>query len=53
MRYLVQEQLVVDIPNQFLRFISNIVDIKVTFDNDKDENVYRIVKFVALGKIRP
>jgi len=50
MRYLVQEQLVVNIPNQFLHFISNIVDIKVTFNNDKDKNVYRIVKFVAMGE---
>jgi len=50
MRYLVQEQLVVNIPNQFSHFIRNIIDIKVTFSNDKDKNVYRIVKFVALGE---
>jgi len=50
MRCLVQEQLVVDIPGKFLHFISKIKDIKVIFNNDKDNNVYRIVKFVALGE---
>ena len=50
MCYFVQEQLVVDIPGKFLHFISKIKDIKVTFDNDKDNYVYRIVKFVALGE---
>ena len=50
MRYLVREQLVVDIPDQFLAFISNVIDIKVTFNNDKDNNSYRIIKFVALGE---
>ena len=46
----VQEQLVVDIPDQFLAFISKVIDIKVTFNNDKDNNSYRTIKFVALGK---
>ena len=50
MRYLVQEQLIVDIPEQFLNFISKVIDIKVTFNNDKDKNSYRIIKFVALGE---
>lgn len=50
MCYLVQEQLVVDIPGKFLIYISKIKDIKVIFDNDKDNIVYRIVKFVALGE---
>jgi hypothetical protein len=50
MRYLVHEELVVDIPANFLIFISNIKDIKVVFDNDNDNYVYRIVKFVALGE---
>ena len=50
MRYLVHEELVVDIPDKFLRFMSKIRDIKAIFDNDKDEHVYRIVKFVALGE---
>ena len=50
MCYLVQEQLVVDIPDKFLKFIGKIKDIKVTFNNDKDNNAYRIVKFVAIGE---
>jgi len=50
MCYLVKEQLVVDIPDKFLHFISKIQDIKITFDNDKNKYIYRIVKFVALGE---
>ena len=50
MRYLVHEELVCDIPDRFLSFFSKIKDIKVKFDNDKDNNIYRIVKFVALGE---
>ena len=50
MCYLVQEQLVVDIPDKFLHFISEIQDLKVIFDNDKSKYMYRIVKFVALGE---
>ena len=50
MQYIVQEQLIVDIPDQFLAFINKVIDIKVTFKNDKNTNSYRIVKFVALGE---
>ncbi len=48
MCYAIQEYLVVDIPNDFLQFITKIQDIKVIFDNDKDGNSYRIVIFTAL-----
>jgi hypothetical protein len=50
MRYLVHEKLVVDIPDNFLNFISKIEDVRAIFDNDKDSYIYRIVKFVALGE---
>ena len=50
MRYLVHEERAVDIPAKFLGFITKIKDIEVTFNNDKDNYVYRIVKFVALGE---
>ena len=50
MCYVVQEQLVVNVPDNFLIFISKIKDMKVVFDNDKDDNVYRLVKFVALAE---
>ena len=50
MHFLVHEELVVDIPAKFLGFISKIRDIKVTFDNDQDNVLYRIVKFIALGE---
>lgn len=50
MRYVVHEELVVDIPAKFLGFITKIKDIEVTFNNDKDNYAYRIVKFVALGE---
>ncbi len=48
--YVVQEQLAVNIPDQFLSYIRNIQDIKVIFDNGTDNNFYRIVKFIALGE---
>jgi len=50
MCYVLQEQLVVNVPGKFLVFISKIKDMKVVFNNDKDDNVYRIVKFMALGE---
>ena len=50
MGYVVEEQLVVNIPDQFLNFMYNIKDIKVTFENGLDKNFYRMVKFVAMGE---
>ena len=50
MRFIVHEELVVDIPDRFSSFISKSRDIKVTFENDKDNVVYRIVKFIAFGE---
>lgn len=49
-RYVVEEQLVVNIPDQFQHFMSKIKDMKVTFGNGIDKNFYRIVKFVAMGE---
>ena len=51
MCYTVQDNLTVDVPNQFLNFISEIIDIKVIFNNDKYKKSYRIVKFTAMGEL--
>ena len=47
--YNVSEALNSIIPAEFLKFFSKIKDIKVKFNNDKDDNTYRIVKFTAMG----
>ncbi len=45
------ERLKTEIPSEFLNFFSKIIDIKVRFQNDKDNKTYRIVKFTAMGEI--
>ena len=45
------EALKTNIPDKFINFFSKIRDIKIKFQNDKDDNTYRIVKFTAMGEI--
>ncbi len=51
MNYIVEEYLEVNIPTQFLNFLTKIQDIKVIFNTDKDKNSYRIVRFCAMGEV--
>ncbi len=50
MQYIVKEQLDVIMPNEFLKFFSDLSDKKVFFINDDDALIYRIVKFTAMGE---
>jgi len=51
MLYDVTETLKTVIPDEFIKFFSQIKDIRVKFQNDKDDRTYRIVKFTAMGEI--
>ena len=37
--------------DEFIKYFSKIKDIKVRFQNDKDNHTYRIVRFTAMGEV--
>ena len=50
LQYAIKSQLDVVVPDKFLKFFSDISDAKIVFNNDKNEMIYRIINFTALGE---
>ena len=50
LQYAIESQLDVVVPDKFLKFFSDISDAKIIFNNDKNEMIYRIINFTALGE---
>ncbi len=50
LKYIVKEQLEINVPAKFLSFFDEIEDLKVVFESDVYSMVYRVVKFKALGE---
>ncbi len=50
LQYAIESQLDVVVPDKFLKFFSDISDAKIVFNNDKNEMIYRIINFTALGE---
>ncbi len=51
MKYAVHEVLCVSVPDRFFKFFTAVYDYRVTFVNDKNSIIYRIVKFSVAGEI--
>ncbi len=45
-----QEILSICIPGQWQAYVSQATDCKIKFNNDKNQGIYRLVTFVALGE---
>lgn len=50
LKFSVKELLTADIPVEMMRFFKNISDSVIVLCNDAAQNVYRIVKFEAMGE---
>ena len=50
LQYAIKSQLDVVVPDKFLKLFSDISDAKIVFNNDKNEMIYRIINFTALGE---
>lgn len=51
MLYEVKEDIVVEIPDEFSSMVSDCMDMKVVFTNDKSKSEYRVVSFKVMDEI--
>lgn len=50
MKYVNEEVLSCDLPQKWQAYISQVTDCRIKFINDKHQDVYRLVTFVAMGE---